>query len=111
MERIDNSDSAELKELEDIGNRMPATFTKLFGRDRHTIKTAAAAKVAKKGEKFHRYEVYCIEKGTTDILRGNARASLPKAVIEIKRSDDDTTIRYRVWHFGYCVSHDYHDRQ
>ena len=68
MEQIDNSGSAELKELEDVGNKMLATLTKLFGRDRQIIKTAAAAKVAKKEEKFHRYEVYCIEKGTTDIL-------------------------------------------
>lgn len=66
MEQIDNSGSAELKELEDVGNKMPATLTKLFGRDHQTIITGAAAKVAKK-EKFHRYEVYCREKGTTDI--------------------------------------------
>ena len=111
MEQIDSAGSAESKELEDFGNKMPATLTKLFGRDCHIIKTATAAKFAKKEEKFHRYEVYCIEKGTTDIPRGNARASLPKAVIEIKQSDDETTIRYRFWHFGYCVNHDYHDRQ
>lgn len=48
MEQIDNSGSAELKEFEDVGNKMPATLTKLFGCDRQTIKTGAAAKVAKR---------------------------------------------------------------
>ena len=63
MEQNDISGSAELKELEYVGNKMHATLTKLFGRDHHTIKTAGAAKVAKKEDKFHRYEVYCIQAG------------------------------------------------
>ena len=101
MEQIDNSGSAELKEFEDVGNKMPATLTKLFGCDRQTIKTGAAAKVGKKEENSTDMK-YTVERKVlqTYIPRGNARASLPKAVIEIKRSDDDTIIRYRVWHFG-----------
>lgn len=108
----DTSGFSEAKELEDFGTRMSTGLLKLYGRDRNAIKAAASTpSTAKKEDKWYKYDVYCLQKECTDIPRGNARTSIPKAVIEFRRGDTEDTIRRKVHLLFPGVFKDSKDKQ